>query len=140
MCVCIYIYIYTQTYIYIYIFIVYVDDLVVAAVLAGELAQTEGDLTGIASIRIHACMRAENGNPCWQKPCWQIYAHGLHGYVGASTLVAPLRKRCDDLSWWHFLVVQPVHLHPHTRAASARKDANMASANITRQLFIHHHQ
>ena len=22
--------------------------------------------------------------PCGQKPCWQIYAHGLHGYVGAS--------------------------------------------------------
>ena len=22
--------------------------------------------------------------------CWQIYPHGLHGYVGASALVAPL--------------------------------------------------
>ena len=30
--------------------------------------------------------------PCWQKPCWQIYAHGLHRYVGASAQVAPLRK------------------------------------------------
>ena len=28
--------------------------------------------------------------PCWQKQCWQIYAHGLHGYVGASEWVAPL--------------------------------------------------
>ena len=27
-----------------------------------------------------------------QKPCWQIYAHGLHGYAGASARVAPLRK------------------------------------------------
>ena len=30
--------------------------------------------------------------PCWQKPCWQIYSHGLHGYVGASAGFAPLRK------------------------------------------------
>ena len=30
--------------------------------------------------------------PCWQKPCWQTCAHGLHGYVGASARVAPLRK------------------------------------------------
>ena len=27
----------------------------------------------------------------WQKPCWQMYAHGLHGYLGASARVAPLR-------------------------------------------------
>ena len=30
--------------------------------------------------------------PCWQKPYWQICAHGLHGYVGASARVAPLTK------------------------------------------------
>ena len=30
--------------------------------------------------------------PCWQKTCWQIYARGLHGYVGASAPVAPPRK------------------------------------------------
>ena len=24
---------------------------------------------------------------CWQKPCWQIYAHWLRGYVGASARV-----------------------------------------------------
>ena len=29
-----------------------------------------------------------------------------------------------------FLVVQPMHLHQHTREASARKSANMVSANI----------
>ena len=29
-----------------------------------------------------------------------------------------------------FLVVQPVHLHQHTRAAHARKSANMVSANM----------
>ena len=29
-----------------------------------------------------------------------------------------------------FLVVQPVHLHQHTRAARARKSANMVSANM----------
>ena len=29
---------------------------------------------------------------CWQKGCWQIYAHGLHRYVGAHSRVAPLRS------------------------------------------------
>ena len=47
------------------------------------------------------------------KPSWHIYAHGPHGYVGASARVAPLRKYNDFLSIT-FSVVQPVHLHQHT--------------------------
>ena len=33
-----------------------------------------------------------------RKPCWQIYAHGLHGYVGASARVAP-GKYCHVSQW-----------------------------------------
>ena len=33
-------------------------------------------------------------------------------------------------SEWYFLVVQPVHLHQRTRAARARKSANMVCANV----------
>ena len=40
--------------------------------------------------------------PCWQTPCWQIYALGLRGYVGASARVAPLRTYCY-VSQWRFL-------------------------------------
>ena len=68
--------------------------------------------------------------PCWQKPCWQICAHGLRGYLGASVRVrvAPLRtKRVFDVLSSTSLVVQPVHLHQHTRAAHAHKSANMVS-------------
>ena len=36
--------------------------------------------------------------PCRQKPCGQIYAHGLHGYVGASARVALLRSYNHTLS------------------------------------------
>ena len=36
-----------------------------------------------------------------------------------------------------FLVVQPVHLHQHTRAARARKSANMVSANMVSILPNH---
>ena len=35
-----------------------------------------------------------------------------------------------------FLVVQPMHLHQHTRAARARKSANMVSANMVSVLPI----
>ena len=38
--------------------------------------------------------------PGWQKPCWQIHAHWLHGCVGARTRVARARLRfqftCDN--------------------------------------------
>ena len=59
----------------------------------------------------------------------QIYAHGLHGYVGASARVAPLREYSHPLSGT-FSVVQPVRLHQHTRAARAHKSANMVSAEM----------
>ena len=43
--------------------------------------------------RLHPpVMNTQSGEwrPCWQKPCWQICTHGLHGHVGASALLAPL--------------------------------------------------
>ena len=64
----------------------------------------------------------------WQKPCWQIYAHGLHGYVGAGARVAPLESTTKTHNYT-LLVLQPVHLHQHTRAARARKSADMVAAN-----------
>ena len=45
---------------------------------------------------------AREWKPCWQKPCCQIHAHGLHGYVSASARVAPLRKY-SYFSWWYSL-------------------------------------
>ena len=48
-----------------------------------------------------------------------VQVHWLH-HQGSTT------KRHDSI----FLVVQPVHLRQHTRAARARKSANMVSANI----------
>ena len=35
-----------------------------------------------------------------------------------------------------FVVVQPVHLHQHTRAARARKSANTVSANVVSMALI----
>ena len=67
--------------------------------------------------------------PCRQKPCWQIYAHRLRGYVAARARVAPLRK-CHQENSCTFLVVQPVHFYPHSRAARARQSANMVFANM----------
>ena len=58
-----------------------------------------------------------------------MYAHGLHGYVGASSRIAPLR-RCSYFLSGTFLGVQSVHLHQHTRAARAHKSANMVSTNM----------
>ena len=47
----------------------------------------------------------------------------------ASARFAPLRK-CHEQNSCMFLAVQPLHLHQHTRAARARKSANMVSANM----------
>ena len=56
-------------------------------------------------------------------------------FVGASARVAPLRKYTYFPSWY-FLVVGSVHLHQPTRAARARKPANMVSANMASVALI----
>ena len=66
---------------------------------------------------------------CWQKPRWQICAHGPHGYAGVGAQVAPPRRHSYFVGG-AFLVVQPVHLHQHARAACARQSANVVPANM----------
>ena len=83
----------------------------------------------IIIITIIATIVSRHSGP--RKPCWQIYAHGLRGYVGASARAASLRMYGCFLRGT-ILGVQPVHLHQHTGAARARKCANMVSANIHR--------
>ena len=48
------------------------------------------------------------------------------GTCSVSLSRAEAAKKHDNI----FPAVQPVHLHRHTRAARARKSANMASANM----------
>ena len=81
------------------------------------------------SVSSHGFRDFREWKPCWQKPCWRICVCGLHGIVGASARVAPLRTY-SCFSQWHFLVVLLVHLHRQTHAAHARKSANMDSANV----------
>ena len=38
------------------------------------------------------CQYSGEWKPYWRNQCWQIYAHRLHEYVGASAWVAPLGK------------------------------------------------
>ena len=71
-----------------------------------------------------SCEIQGHGSHVGRNHGWQISAHGLHGYVGASARVAPLRRCHKENSCIPPPVVQPVHLHRHTRAARARKSAN----------------
>ena len=49
---------------------------------AGVGGGSQGHANHVGSFKLTGC----------RKPCWQIYAHGLHAYVGVHAQVAPLRK------------------------------------------------
>ena len=65
------------------------------------LGHLEGPQTVSGSAQPYQSVNQERaysgeGKPGWQKPCWQIYAHGLHGYVGAGARVAPLGTHHEE--------------------------------------------
>ena len=64
-----------------------------------------------------------------KKRHWQIYAHGLHGYVGASARVAPLRKHTCFPSGT-FLVAQKPR-RANRPATSASKASCRCCSNST---------